>query len=66
MPKLGVWQNFYIRYLLINNFIIKFIKIASTKDKMSCKCHSGVFDFGHTGNTVTDALGKYDTKNSVI
>ena len=33
--------------------------------KKTCLSHPGVFDFGHTGSSITESLGKFNSKDSV-
>lgn len=34
----------------------KYTEIENRKKRM-CKCHPGVFDFGHTASKIVDAIG---------
>jgi uncharacterized membrane protein YqhA len=63
--KIGLVAKNLLMVILLYYFIF-FYYLATSKDKKNCLCHVGVFDFGHTGNTVSDALGNYNTKKSVL
>ena len=49
-----------------NSSIVNYLQLVQSMIKKTCQSHTGVFDFGCTGSTITDTFQKKDSQKLVI